>query len=75
MASLDIKDLQKEYIHDYSSSMISAITKTACAFLNTCGGTIFLRISQQNDSSKDPTKVIDKVLDYYNPQNEMFLKN
>lgn len=65
MASLDIKDLQKEYIHDYSSSMISAITKTACAFLNTCGGTIFLRISQQNDSSKDPTKVIDKVLDYW----------
>lgn len=65
MASLDIKDLQKEYIHDYSSSMISAITKTACAFLNTCGGTIFLRIRQQNDSSKYPTKVIDQVLDYW----------
>lgn len=62
MSSLDIKTADEEYINDYSSSIIPSITKTACAFLNTLGGTIILCVRPGNDSTTYPEDVVKQII-------------
>lgn len=62
MSSLDIKTADEEYINDYSSLIIPSITKTACAFLNTLGGTIILCVRPGNDSTTYPEDVVKQII-------------
>lgn len=58
-----MNSLKRESIKGYDASLLSALTKTACAFMNTDGGTISIELTRYNEKSGYPEKTVEQILE------------